>query len=104
VTDAERIADILERIHRIDRATAGGRKEFFGSEVIQDAVIRSLEVVGEAAKQVGPITRKRYRRIDWKGMARFRDLAIHRYGSLLAEEVWNIVEQDLPSLRRELGR
>jgi uncharacterized protein with HEPN domain len=104
VTDAQRIADILERIHRIERAVAGGKKEFFESEVIQDAVVRSLEVIGEAAKNVGPGARRRHPDVSWKAMARFRDLAIHHYGNVLADEVWNIVERDLPILKRELGR
>jgi uncharacterized protein with HEPN domain len=104
VTDAERIADILERIYRIERAVVGGKHEFFESEVVQDAVIRSLEVIGEAARNVSPAARKRHPRVSWKAMARFRDLAIHHYGNVLVEEVWTIVERDLPSLKRELSR
>jgi uncharacterized protein with HEPN domain len=104
MTDVERIADILQRIYRIERATAGGRAAYFESEVVQDAVIRNLEVIGEAAKNVGSATRKRFPRVDWKGMGRFRDLAIHHDGHVLAEEVWRVVEDDLPRLKRELGR
>jgi uncharacterized protein with HEPN domain len=98
------MADILERVHRIQRATADGKRTFFRSEVIQDAVIRNLEVIGEAAKNVGAATRKKYARVNWRAMARFRDLAIHPYGAVLTEEVWRIVERDIPTLKRELGR
>lgn len=74
------------------------------SEVIQDAVVRNLEVIGEAAKNIGPGTRRGLAKVPWREMARFRDLAIHHYGQLLAEEVWEIVESDLPAIRRNVSR
>jgi len=103
VTDASRLSDILERIDRIERATVGGKEEFFRSEVIQDAVVRNLEVIGETSKNLSPTMRRRYREIPWNAMARFRDLAIHHYGHLLAEEVWVIVSRDLVKIRRRLS-
>lgn len=104
MTDLERLADILERIDRIERATADGQEAFLASDVIQDAVIRNLEVIGEAAKAVSPTTRGRVRRVPWGKMARFRDLAIHHYGSILAEEVWKIISTDLAQIRRAIAR
>ena len=103
MSDAIRLADILERIDRIGRATAGGKAEFFESEVIQDAVIRNLEVIGEAAKAVTRPTRRRFPRVPWNDMARFRDLAIHPYGKVLSEEVWLIVFRDLPAMKESLS-
>lgn len=104
MTDDSRLADILERIDRIMRATSGGRAALLESEVIQDAVIRNLEVIGEAAKTVGPTTRKSLAQVPWRAMARFRDLAIHHYGQVLAEEVWEIVLKDLPRIRRAISK
>ena len=104
MTDAARLADILERIDRIVRATAPGKEAFFGSEVIQDAVIRNLEVIGEAAKHVSPTTRRRLPEVPWREMSRFRDLAIHLCGRVLADEVWTIVEADLTPIRRAIQR
>ena len=102
MTDATRLADILERIDRIFRATSEGGEAFYASEVVQDAVIRNLEVIGEAAKHVSTGTRRRYSRVPWREMSRFRDLAIHHYGKLLADEVWAIVEKDLDTIRHSL--
>ncbi len=104
MTDEARLADILERIDRILRATAGGKGAFEGSDVIQDAVIRNLEVIGEAAKAVTAQTRRELPSVPWRAMARFRDLAIHRYGRVLSEEVWDIVVKDLPSIRHAINR
>jgi len=104
VTDDARLADIVERIERILRATRGGAEEFQASEMIQDAVIRNLEVIGEAAKAITPRTRGRLPEVPWRDMARFRDLAIHQNGRILADEVWAIVIRDLPRIRRAISR
>jgi uncharacterized protein with HEPN domain len=104
VSDAAHLADVLERIDRIRRATKEGEQTFLSSEVIQDAVIRNLEVIGEASKNLSESTRRRSRSVPWREMARFRDLAIHHYGSLLSEEVWRIVADDLPRIRRSIAK
>lgn len=104
MTDEARFADILERIDRIVRATADGKGAFLESEVIQDAVIRNPEVIGEAAKKVSAGTRRRHPEVPWRDMARFRDMAIHLYGKVLADEVWAIVEKEMISIRRALQR
>jgi uncharacterized protein with HEPN domain len=104
VTDESRIADVLERIDRIVRATAEGRDAFLESEVIQDAVIRNLEVIGEASKNVSPGTRRKLPTVPWREMARFRDVAIHHYGRILSDEVWAIVAKDLVEIRRALAK
>ena len=102
MSDAERLADIVERIDRIRRATAGGKAGFFESDVIQDAVIRNLELIGEAAKHVSAAVRRQNPGVPWHDMARFRDLAIHHDGKLPADEVWAIVEKDLVTIRRAI--
>jgi uncharacterized protein with HEPN domain len=104
MTDSAGLADIVERIDRIQRATAEGREAFTASEVIQDAVVRNLEVIGEAAKAISARTRHQLQAIPWREMARFRDLAIHHYGLVLSEEVWVIVSRDLLRIRRALSR
>jgi uncharacterized protein with HEPN domain len=104
MTDAARLADIVERIDRVQRATVEGREAFAASEVVQDAVVRNLEVIGEASKAISSRTRHQLSEVSWREMARFRGLAIHHYGLVLAEEVWVIVSRDLPRIRRALSR
>ncbi len=71
--------------------------------MIQDAVVRNLEVIGEAAKGTSEGTRRHYPEVPWREMARFRDLALHHYGRVQPEEVWEVVEHDLPAIRRSLA-
>jgi len=104
MTDSAGLADIVELIDRIERATAEGQDTFSASEVVQDAVIRNLEVIGEASKAISTRTRHQLPEIPWREMARLRDLATHHYGLVLSEEVWVIVSRDLPRIRRAVSR
>ena len=96
------LIDILERIQRIESYARGGRAEFLNSAMAQDAVIRNFEIIGEAVKQLSEATRARYPEVPWRRLAGFRDVLIHEYPSVDVEEVWNIVEQHLPSLKQQL--
>ena len=104
MTDEARIADILERLERNEEIVERGKSEFLASWVLQEASIRNLEVIGEAAKQVTPRTRERFPGVPWKGLAAFRDFAIHQYPKLEPDRVWTIVSVELPPLRHLLRR
>jgi len=96
------LQDIYERICRIETYTEGGKTEFIQSLLIQDGVIRSFEVIGEAVKRLSPELRQSYPDIPWRRMAGVRDVLIHDYAGINLEEVWNVVEQNLPSLKLKI--
>jgi len=73
------LAQILERIERIHHFTEGGEEAFIRDPLIQDAVIRNLEVIGEAAKRVPDEFRRAHPSIPWKGLTGLRDVLIHQY-------------------------
>ena len=102
MTDAVRIADILERLERNEEIVRAGRESFLRSWLLQEAAIRNLEVIGEAAKRVSSPTQKRFPRVPWSGLARFRDFAIHQYERIEPARVWDIIADELPPLRRAL--
>ena len=89
---------MLERCRRIARFIAPGRDAFMGSEEAQDAVIRNVEVIGEAAKRVSPETRGRLARLDWRGICGMRDVLIHDYIGVDLDEVWNVAASRIPEL------
>lgn len=91
-----------DALEAISEYTTGGRDEFFRSRLIQDAVIRNLEVLGEAAKQVPNEVRNRHPHIPWRRIAGLRDVLIHQYFGVDLETVWSVVERNVSSLRVEL--
>jgi uncharacterized protein with HEPN domain len=96
------LAEILERIDRIENYTSGGRDTFFQSLLIQDGVIRNFEVIGEAVKLISLDLRQSHPEIPWRRIAGFRDVLIHDYMGIDLDEVWNVVEKDLPDLKQKI--
>ncbi len=95
---------MLERCEKVAGYIAGGRDAFFDSEQQQDAVIRNLEVIGEAAKQVSPALRAALPELDWRDICGMRDVLIHGYLGVDIEEVWNVASKHLPEMRATLRR
>jgi uncharacterized protein with HEPN domain len=96
------LTDIRDSVEKILRYTSGGREEFFADPMRQDAVVRNLEVMGEAVRKVSDETREAHPEIPWRQMAATRDRVIHGYFTVDLEIVWEIVETELPRLRETL--
>ena len=89
---------ILDAVQRIEVYTADGSTAFLASPLIQDAVVRNLEVVGEAVKQLPSDVRDWAPDIPWRRIAGMRDVLIHEYFGVDLEVVWRVVELELPRL------
>jgi uncharacterized protein with HEPN domain len=97
------LIQMLERAERIFLYTQGGRDEFLEDPKTQDAVVRSFEVMGEAAKRVPQPIRDLAPEIPWRSLAGFRDVLIHQYEGVDLDEVWKRIAEDLPPLTASLG-
>jgi uncharacterized protein with HEPN domain len=98
------MAQILECTERIAKYTAEGKKAFLADRMAQDAVIRNFEIIGEAAKRVPEEYRQGQREIPWRGLTAFRDVLIHQYEGVDLQEVWRVIEKELPALKTAIKR
>ena len=97
----ESISDCLERIAEY---TEHGEATFLASRLIQDGVIRNLEVIGEATKNLSEDLRAANPSIPWRQIAGMRDVLIHDYLKVNLSRVWRTVESDLPPLDAAVQR
>lgn len=97
------VRHIQDSAGRIREYTRGGFKAFNADHQVQDAVIRNLEIIGEAAKLVPSALRAKYPKIPWKRMAGLRDKLIHHYFGVDLALVWVVVEKEIPILLKQMG-
>ncbi len=100
--DSVYLRHILDAINKIESYISVGHDAFFSQTHWQDAVIRQLEILGEATKRLSPALRSRYPDIPWKRMAGLRDVLIHDYFGVDLNMVWQIAQEYLPKLRAEI--
>lgn len=94
---------ILNAIADIREYASVGAEAFAGDRMRQDAIIRKLEIIGEATKQVSDATRARRPEIPWKQIAGMRDRLTHAYFGVDLNLVWRVVERDLTPLAAAVG-
>lgn len=103
-TDKDFLYDIQEAVRRIKAYTHEMTyKEFLADTRTQDAVIRNLEIIGEATKKLSVRLRNRYPSVPWKEMAGARDRLIHHYFGVDIEVVWKISITELSDLTSQIA-
>lgn len=97
------LLDMLQAAEKVmEYARDLTQDKFMASSLHQDAIIRQLMIVGEASKRVSPEFRNEHPEIPWKKIGGFRDVLVHEYFHVNLSKVWEIVQQDLPTLARIL--
>lgn len=98
------IQHIIENITDIESFSKGiTQEEFFKDALRQNAIIRSIEVIGEAAKNLPSAFKKKHPAIPWKDITGMRDKLIHNYFGVDLKTVWKVVKEDLPKLKSQIN-
>jgi len=99
------IEDISESIKNIDDFSKElDKKKFSKDKLRQSAIIRQLEIIGEAVKSIPNTFRDNYPQIPWKDIAGFRDILSHAYFGINIDRVWNVIKKDLPNIKKEIEK
>ncbi len=99
------LIDILESARAALEYTRGKSWDKFSKDsLLQDAVVRRLEIIGEASGRVSSATQKKYPHLPWQAMKGTRNRVIHKYDSIETDIIWDIIQNDLPFLVEELEK
>jgi uncharacterized protein with HEPN domain len=93
---------ILDAITKIESYVAVGKSVFMTTSYWQDAVVRQLEVIGEATKRISEELRSQHPGIPWRRMGGMRDVLIHDYMGVDLSVVWEVTQRDLPELKQKI--
>lgn len=97
------VDDILSAIKKINKFCKDIEKEdFMKNELLMDAVVRNLEIMGEASSKLTASFRERYKAVEWRKIIGMRNRIIHAYDTVNFEIVWDVVQEDLPALKKKL--
>ena len=97
-----RLTDMLEAIEHIERYAAQGRQAFEEDELVQIWFVHYLQVIGEAAAKLGHDFHDAHPGVPWAAIVAMRNILVHDYFGIDLEEVWSVVERDLPGLKAAL--
>jgi len=79
-------------------------KKFGRSRMVQDAVVRQVTIIGEAARNLSPEFRQNHPEIPWAKVIGMRNVLVHDYFGIDIGEVWRVTQDDLPALKKQVGR
>jgi uncharacterized protein with HEPN domain len=95
---------IKECIERVILYTEGGKDFFFADTKTQDAVMRNLQILAESTQRLSDNLKEMHPEVDWRNISGFRNVAVHEYMKIDVRRIWDIVEQDLPLLEKQIVR
>src|SRR3989338_8117274 len=97
------IRHILENIEKIEDFSKGiSKEELKNDELRKYAIVRAIEIIGEAVKNLSSEFKEKHKDIPWKEIIGTRDIMIHKYFGVDLEIVWDIIENNLPDLKKRM--
>jgi uncharacterized protein with HEPN domain len=100
--DRERLRDVLEAIERIEKYAVRGQQALASEDLLQTWVVHHLMIIGEACRALSPDFRTKHPAEVWVLAAGLRNVIVHEYFGIDVEVVWNVIEHDLPALKKRV--
>ena len=101
-SDRERLGDNLEAIERIQRVVGTSRAAFDADEMNQVWALYHIQIIGEASRALSAALRERHSKVPWAVIVGMRHILVHDYFGIDLDEVWSVIERDLPALRQDI--
>lgn len=98
------LVHITECIARVLDYTKAGKNFFLSDARTQDAVIRNLQIMAESSQRLSDAFKSKHSELDWRGLAGFRNVLVHSYLGVDVGRVWEIVENRIPEIKRQVER
>jgi len=103
--DSVFIRHIIDSIQAIEEFSRNlSKEELTSNRLKQSAIVREIEIIGEASKNISNSLKEKYKKIEWKKIAGTRDRIIHRYFNVNLDIVWDIINKDLLELKKQIER
>ena len=100
--DTGYLQDILEAIQQVEKYAGQGRGAFEDSELIQVWIVHHIQIVGEAVRRLSESLRSRHSEVPWPQIAAMRNILVHDYFRIDLDEVWLVVQNDIPTLKNQV--
>jgi uncharacterized protein with HEPN domain len=102
--DKKKLQDILDAIEAVESYSLSSYEEFIADHKTQDAILYNLIIIGEAANQISDDFQDQYHLIPWSSMIGTRNIIVHGYDQVKLQIIWEILQRDLDTLKREILR
>ncbi|MBF0282133.1 MAG: DUF86 domain-containing protein [Zetaproteobacteria bacterium] len=102
--DSIYVDHMLMCIQKINEYTEESKEKFLESPMVQDAVIRNLQVLAESSQRISDDLKRSHADIAWRDISGFRNILVHDYLGIDCDTIWSVVEQDIPLLFQALKK
>ena len=103
-SDNDLLIFMAECLDLLDKYADAGQEEFLASPLLQDAIVRRMEVLADATGHLSPQLQERHPHIPWRAITGFRNVAAHGYMGVVMDRVWEYLTLDLPMLRNMVAQ
>lgn len=100
--DHARLLDMLEAIEKIERYSGIDKSDYEHDELIQVWMVYNVQIIGEAVSQLSEGFRTQHPEVPWRAIAAMRHAIVHGYFRVDHDEVWNVVQKDVPKLKEAI--